>query len=316
VLDPVFPDPELVKDADPAVKNVANTSLVQHGGHILALYEGGLPYELTSDLETRGEFDYHGKLPASMTAHPHIDPVTEEMHFFRYDVVAPFLTRGGTLIRSVPIDLDQPSLMHDFAVTEDHVLFFHTPARLDLEAAMRKESVLQWKPELGTRVGVVDRGTDEAEVTWFDTDPFFVFHFMNAFERDGQIHVDYVHRESFFVGRSAPALHRMSLDLPAGMLTDRRINDEHIEFPRVDERVTGGDYAVGYTIFVDDAADYTLPGPRQPDGILRPRCMRWSPLRLQGPRFGPPFPGCRGGYPCPQRAGPGTRGRRGTHLAR
>ena len=44
-------------------KNTANTSLIAHGGHLLALWEGGLPHALDPDsLATLGRFDYGGVL--------------------------------------------------------------------------------------------------------------------------------------------------------------------------------------------------------------------------------------------------------------
>jgi carotenoid cleavage dioxygenase-like enzyme len=53
---PVPLDPALVgPDGDPGpFKNVANTNVVRHAGRTLALWEAGLPYELTQDLDTRG----------------------------------------------------------------------------------------------------------------------------------------------------------------------------------------------------------------------------------------------------------------------
>ena len=50
LMDPIVPDPKYVApDGDPnRFKNVANTNVISHAGRILALYEGGLPYEMTS----------------------------------------------------------------------------------------------------------------------------------------------------------------------------------------------------------------------------------------------------------------------------
>jgi all-trans-8'-apo-beta-carotenal 15,15'-oxygenase len=43
--------------------NPANTSVVYHAGHLLALNEGGFPWEVdAATLATMGEFDYHGAL--------------------------------------------------------------------------------------------------------------------------------------------------------------------------------------------------------------------------------------------------------------
>ena len=62
-----FPDPSLTGDAGP-VKNPANTHIVRHAGKYLALWEGGVPTEVTASLDTVGEYDFDGLLKGSMTA--------------------------------------------------------------------------------------------------------------------------------------------------------------------------------------------------------------------------------------------------------
>ncbi len=42
-----------------------------------------------------------------------------------------------------------------------------------------------WEPERGTRIGVMPRDGGNADVRWYDTDPCYVFHPMNAYEEDG-----------------------------------------------------------------------------------------------------------------------------------
>lgn len=56
-----FPDRSLTGDAGP-VKNVANTHIIRHAGRMLALWEGGLPTEVSPGLDTIGEYDFGGRL--------------------------------------------------------------------------------------------------------------------------------------------------------------------------------------------------------------------------------------------------------------
>jgi carotenoid cleavage dioxygenase-like enzyme len=235
----------------------------------LALYEGGLPYDLTPDLETVGEWDCEGRLVRNMTAHPRFDPSTGELHFFRYDLQPPFLTyyvadREANITLSCPIDLPQPVMMHDFVITEHHVVFFACPVVLDVQAITRGGQPLAWKPELGTRLGVLESGTSNGSVQWLDTDPFFVYYFMNAFEEDDSIHIDYVWRSRFFGTRAdardarehgdalPPTLHRFTIDLP-NTVRDHQLGDEIVEFPRTDERVGGKPYRFGYTLMSEQS---------------------------------------------------------------
>ena len=75
----------------PPHANLANTNIIYHGGRYLALYEAGAPYGVDRDLNTVGLFDYDGKLPGAMSAHPKHDPTTGELLWITYDL------RGGLL---------------------------------------------------------------------------------------------------------------------------------------------------------------------------------------------------------------------------
>ena len=68
--------------------NYGNTSLLNHGNRLLALYEQGAPFEIElPSLNTIGRYDFNVDFNQSMTAHPKIDPNTGDIHFFGY---APF----------------------------------------------------------------------------------------------------------------------------------------------------------------------------------------------------------------------------------
>jgi len=145
------------------IKNTANTHIVSHAGHLLALMEGLGPIEVADDLTTIGPFDFDGRLAGSMTAHPKTDPVTGEMVFFGYSPVAPYLRvhssdRSGELTWSTVVELPGPVMMHDFVVTESRVVIFDLPAVFDLHALLRGETAIFWDPARGARVGVLDRG--------------------------------------------------------------------------------------------------------------------------------------------------------------
>jgi len=70
----------------------ANTHLVAHAGRLLALEEGGFPYEITPELQTVGPFTFDGALHTPMTAHPEVCPRTGELLFFGVRLRPPYLT--------------------------------------------------------------------------------------------------------------------------------------------------------------------------------------------------------------------------------
>jgi carotenoid cleavage dioxygenase len=254
LLSPVTPD---FPDADPdPVKNVSNTSFVAHAGKVLSLWEGGPPYELTDDLGTLGEYTFQGALPGAFTAHPKLDPVWDEMCWFRVAPEPPYLVYGvvdprGRISRTTPIDIPRPVYMHDFAITSQHVVFFDSPAVLDPAAGARGGPPLAWDESAGTRIGVLEREGDHA-VRWFPVENRFAMHVMNAHTAGHRVVVDYVHRRAFAVDQhglpdQAPKLYRTTIDLSIGTVTDELLDGAIVELPRIDDRRTGLEYRYGYT---------------------------------------------------------------------
>ena len=99
-------------------------------------------YEITNDLETVGCYDFGGKLNDSMTAHPKICPTTGEMHFFGYgNIFEPHVTyhranADGELTVNRPLEVKALTMMHDFALTEGHVIFMDLPIVFNLDVAI------------------------------------------------------------------------------------------------------------------------------------------------------------------------------------
>ena len=279
--------------ADPRSQGVAggpaNTNVVWHGGKLLALVEGGLaPVELDPEsLATIRVTNFGGKLrrdidaslaramgidapdgvvDAPFTAHPKIDPESGEMLAFGYDVFEPFvvyhvISPDGELVRSVDIGAPFPSMVHDFMVTREHVIFPIFPATLRVERAMKGESALGWEPDLGTHIGVMPRDGGTDDVVWFQTDPCYVFHPLNAHSDGRHVVAELAQYERCPVTGSgsetaqgfAPArLVRWTLDLDGGTVKQEPLDDRTIEFPRLDERRAGLSYRYGYAAGLGD----------------------------------------------------------------
>lgn len=257
---------------------VANTHIVRHAGRTLALVESSFPTEVTPDLGTKGLHDFGGRLKTAMTAHPKICPRTGEMHFFGYGFFPPYLTyhrvdAAGVLVQSEEIPVKGPTMIHDFAITEKHVLFLDLPVVFDLEKAMagmvpKDASTLtqgsgaspqgdsmpyRWSDDYGARIGVLPRGASADALRWFEIAPCYVFHSFNAFEgTDGRIVLDVCRYPKLWAKNSgefeSASPYRFTIDTTSGRVTETPLFDDAAEFPRIDDRRAGSRARFGYAV--------------------------------------------------------------------
>ena len=260
-------------DNDPRVmgiktNGIANTNIIWHGGKLLALVESNAPFELDPDtLESKGSWDFGGKLKGPMTAHPKIDPETGEMLFFGYNAggaISPQMSfhvadKSGKLTSSQWFNAPYAAMVHDFITTRDHVIFPIMPLTGSMERAMRGAPVYAWEPEKGTFIGIMPRTGTVEDIRWFRGDPAYVFHPMNA-HSDGNIVIcdvcQYAEAPLFPHAdgskpdplKSEAKLTRWTFDL--GSESDQykveQLDDIRCEFARLDERFTGLNYRHGY----------------------------------------------------------------------
>jgi carotenoid cleavage dioxygenase-like enzyme len=246
--------------------SIANTHVVRHAGKTLALMEFALPYEISNDLKTLGAYDFGGKLMDSMTAHPKICPATGELHFFgcgnifEPHVIYHRADADGQLTINRPLDVPALTLMHDFALTADHVVFMDLPLlfnqRLALTQQDERDLPYRWDDHYGARLGVLRRDDPYGPVRWFDIDPCYVFHIANAYDvtsaGGNSIVLEVVRypemwRDSTEFGIDA-ALWRWNIDLDTGVVEESQLDDRGVEFPRVDDRLAGA--AARYSVAV------------------------------------------------------------------
>jgi carotenoid cleavage dioxygenase len=234
---------------------VANTNVIRHGGRTLALVETSFPYELTNELDTIGPFDFDGRLSTGMTAHPKICPTTGELHFFGYGFSSPYLTyhcadASGRLVRSIPIEVPGPTMLHDFAITASHVVFFDLPVVFDVARAA-SGMPFRWDDDYGARIGLLPRDATTDDVTWYDIEPCYVFHVLNAYDDDRGVVIDAIRYPELWRDGSgdfgASTLHRWTLT-PGHRAREHALDDHNAEFPRVDDRRTGLEHRYGYAI--------------------------------------------------------------------
>lgn len=257
-------------------KNAANTALVWHDDRLLALWEGGEPHEVrVPELSTVGPFDYDRRLKHPFTAHPKVDSASGEMMFFGYSALTSFVQYSvvdatGQLQSTTGVKLRRPVMMHDFAVTERHSIFMDLPTVFSMAARESKGDMLQYRPELGARIGVLPRHAGGSEIRWFDVAPCFVFHTLNAYEEGDEIVLLACRMTEYpsvvAVGSSQPqsmsnplnavatTLHRWRLNLRTGGAREETVDDRSCDFPRHAEPLLGRPIRFGYAMALDNGA--------------------------------------------------------------
>jgi carotenoid cleavage dioxygenase len=282
---------------------VANTAVVAHARRIFALVESSFPTEVTGELETVGVHDFAGRLDTAMTAHPKICPQTGELHFFGYAFAPPFLTyhradAGGRLVQSERIEVPGPTMIHDFAITRDRVVFMDLPVVFDPAQLAHGGFPYRWSDEYGARVGIMPRGGRNADVRWFEVEPCYVFHPLNACDDGDAVVMDVARYRELWrkdsQGFEPATLHRWRLDLASGKATEQALDDRPIEFPRVDDRRVGLPHRFGWAV-------------SSPTSVVDPSALVKYDLasgKVEAHAFGPGFAPGEGVFvPASRRAG-------------
>ena len=153
-------------------------------------------------------FNFSG--PRSLLAHPHEDEdgtvynVSINILKSRYDIIKiprnsnsedPFT--GTTVVASVPFSFKSQAYIHSFGITEHYFILMENPLvmgqfwKLFLMNFLKLSflDLLKWKPELKSRLHLVDRQSGELIKT-VQLETFFAFHHANAYEEAGDVIVD------------------------------------------------------------------------------------------------------------------------------
>lgn len=251
-----------------------NTNVIGHAGRTLVLTEMGVrPYALDDELNTLGGEDFCGTLFGGYSAHPKRDPATGELHAVSYNPARGNIVRysvtgvDGRVRRSVDIALPAHTMMHDFSLTEHHVVIYDLPVVLDLSTryasaparavaramtrlvsthaapdfVLRKimrgsESVdagsfgmpYRWDPDKPARIGIMPRDGGADTLRWLEVPQCYVFHPLNSYDDADGVVLDVVVHPSVFAD-GAKGFEPSTLDRWTADLRTGRVSDECLD---------------------------------------------------------------------------------------
>lgn len=284
-------DPRLSKrpgwGAHGGVKDASSTDVVVHAGKILStFYQCGEGYRL--DPYTLEQFGTEGWVPLDgISAHPKLDEATGELLFFNYSTHAPFMHYGvvgpdNKLKHYIPIELPGPRLPHDMAFTRNYSIMADLPLFWDADILAKGRHAARFHPDMPTRFAIVPRYGQPGDIRWFEAEPTYVLHWMNAWEEGDEIVLDgyfqenpspsalqaegdprlgqlmaYLDEHSF-----QPKLHRWRFNLATGETREERLDDRVLEFGSFNQQVAGEKSRYLYSTF-------TQPGRFLFEGVVK-----------------------------------------------
>jgi carotenoid cleavage dioxygenase len=232
-------------------KNTSNTNLVWHRGRLLSLWEGGPPHRLRYPaLETEGEETFGGDHEGNFSAHPKIDPRTQEMVAVSYSLVFPpyckvcVVDKDGVVTHSTAVDLPKATLIHDTVITERYTLVLDFPLTFDLERGFSGERAIAFEPDKPARIGVLERHANGDGIRWFAVKSGVVVHTTNAYESGAEIILDACRMDTttFLQDGVRPTsegkreqgmLTRYRIDLDAGTVNEEILDETPCDFPQI-----------------------------------------------------------------------------------
>ena len=260
---------------EPDDLNAANISMLDHHGELLALWEGGSASQIDREtLAWQGFKSWsEGLQGAPFTAHPKVEPDGTLWAFGmsylpRMGVVLYHIAPDGRLVKAAMIDVDHIGMVHDFVVTERHLVIVIPPFIFEPEAIRDKAflDAFDWRPAHGSRVLVVAKD-DFSQRRWFQLPAGFGFHHGNGWEdAEGVIRFDhciaadpsFLTERTRFIMRgefrnATPERYTRFTLYPDGR-ADIETTPGWTEFPRVAPSVVGRRNRYVYTLGASDRA--------------------------------------------------------------
>ncbi|KAL5227703.1 hypothetical protein ABZP36_015968 [Zizania latifolia] len=222
-----------------AITDNPNIGVLQLGdGRVMCLTEttkGSILIDPAS-LETVGRFRYTDRI-GGMYMVQSAHPIVTESEFL---TLLPDLARPGHLLVKMEAGSNErkvigrvdcrggptPGWLHSFAVTENYVVVPEMPLRYSSTSLLKSELapfyVFEWLPVSGSYMHVMGKSTGKT-VASVEVPPFMAFHFINAYEEEGNIIADCCEHNGDPAIIETLVLHRLRSFRDKDVLPDARV---------------------------------------------------------------------------------------------
>lgn len=269
-----FTDDESVQGM---IRGTANTGIVFHADKMWALKEDSPPVLMDPEtLETHGYHFFDGALKSkTFTAHPHFDAATGEMHAIGFaakgeatpDIVYYCIDKTGKITEEVWIEAPYAGMVHDFAVTDDYIIFPIVPITSNIEWLKQRRPHYHWDPRKDVFMGVLPRKNPKAsDLRWFKGHNRYSTHIFNGWNEGRKIYIDTpvakgnpfpffpdITGAPFNLDASAPHASRWTIDMDRAddSFDEECFDDQVCEFSRIDDRFQTKKHRYGYMSSLD-----------------------------------------------------------------
>ncbi|WP_454714153.1 carotenoid oxygenase family protein [Caulobacter segnis] len=251
------------------LKDTASTDIVVHNGEAIAtFYQCGEAYRL--DPLTLENLGVAAWAPLEgVSAHPKVDEATGELMFFNYSKTWPYMHYGvvdaagkRSVYQGVP--LPGPRLPHDMTFSSRYAILNDLPVFWDQDLMAKGIHAVRLHKGLPSRFALVPR--EGGEPRWFEADPTYVLHWLNAYEDGDEVVLDGYFQENPIPRplETAPdghnhlmayldehsfrsKLHRWRFNLRTGETTERHLDDRVLEFGMFNQKYAGKPYRYAYS---------------------------------------------------------------------
>ncbi|CAB4266489.1 unnamed protein product [Prunus armeniaca] len=215
-------------------------------------------------------------------------PNSGELVIMGVDAKKPYYVLGvisadGKLLHKVDLNFKRSTLSHDIGVTQKYNVIIDHPLTFDVKRVTMGGPLLKYEKEESARIGVMPRYGDAESVKWFEVQTNCTFHILNCFEEANEVVVrgcraltsllpgpdgglnkyewyskgfNFADDHSAETGYLFSRLYEWRLNMVSGDVEEKNLTgtDFSMDFPFINEQVTGLKHKYGYTQVIDSMA--------------------------------------------------------------